>query len=86
MTRRQATPTVQGLIVTITAATAPSNSNIPMPTKRYTPREIFQSSSFHLYSPVNSENIAGMPSKGSSAARKSAFRGTPSSREFTTPQ
>jgi hypothetical protein len=35
---------------------------------------------------VNSENTAGMQSKGSNAARKSAFRGTPSSREFTTPQ
>jgi len=41
---------------------------------------------YHLYSPVNSEKNAGMQSKGSNAARKSAFRGTPSSREFTTPQ
>jgi hypothetical protein len=41
---------------------------------------------YHLYRPVNSENTAGMQSKGSNVARKSTFRGTPSSREYTTPQ
>jgi len=35
---------------------------------------------------MNRENTAGIQTKGSKAARKSAFIGTLSSREFTTPQ
>jgi len=35
---------------------------------------------------MNRENTAGIQTKGSKAARKSAFIGTLYSREFTTPQ